>query len=106
LLGGVTGAVNNTVGGVVGATTGAVGGVVDTTGQVTGKVIATSSQTVNGAAANAKGLIAITSTSSAEAGGSSTLSLTGKNMKIEQGSVFSLRTDKSLNLATGQAPKQ
>jgi hypothetical protein len=27
-------------------------------------------------------------------------------MKIEQGSVFSLRTDKSLNLATGQAPKQ
>jgi hypothetical protein len=94
------------VGGVVGATTGAVGGVVDTTGQVTGQVIATSSQTVNGAAANAKGLIAITSTSSAEASGSSTLSLTGKNMKIEQGSVFSLRTDKSLDLATGQAPKQ
>src|SRR5499426_4820967 len=106
LLGGVTGAVNNTVGGVVGATTGAVGGVVDTTGQVTGQVIATSSQTVNGAAANAIGLIAITSTSSAEAGGSSTLSLTGKNMKIEQDSVFSLRTDKSLNLTTGQAPKQ
>jgi hypothetical protein len=110
LLGGVTGAVNNTVGGVVGATTGAVGGVVDTTGQVTGQapgqVIATSSQTVNGAAANAKGLIAITSTSGAEAGGTSTLSLAGKNMKIEQGSVFSLRTDKSLNLATGQTPKQ
>src|SRR5215470_12791141 len=109
LLGGVTGAVNNTVGGVVGATTGAVGGVVDTTGQVTGQVIgqviANSSQTVNGAAANAKGLITITSNSSAEAGGTSTLSLTGKNMKIEQGSVFSLRTDKSLNLATGQAPK-
>ncbi len=110
LLGGVTGAVNNTVGGVVGVTTGAVGGVVDTTGQVagqvTGQVIATSSQTVNGAAANAKGLIAITSNSSAEAGGTSTLSLTGKSMKIEQGSVFSLRTDKSLNLATGQAPKK
>jgi len=29
-----------------------------------------------------------------------------KNMKIEQGSVFSLRTEKSLNLATGQEPKQ
>jgi hypothetical protein len=106
LLGGVTGAVNNTVGGVVGATTGAVGGVADTTGQVTGQVIATSSQTVNGAAAHAKGMIAITSTSSAEAGGSSTLSLTGKNMKIEQGSVFSLRTDKSINIATGHEPKQ
>lgn len=102
LLGGVTGTVNNTLGGVAGATGGSVGGVVDTVGQtagqVTGQVIATSSQSLNGAAAGAKGLIAITSTSSAEAGGSSTLSLTGKNMKIEQGSVFSLRTDKSLNI--------
>jgi hypothetical protein len=109
LLGGVTGTVNNTVGGVVGATTGAVGGVVDTTGQVTGqvtgRVIATSSQTVNGAAATAKGLIAITSTSSAETGGSSTLSLTGKNMKIEEGSVFSLRTDKSLNINESRASR-
>jgi len=102
LLGGVTGTVNNTVGGVVGATTGAVGGVVDATGQVTGQVIATA----NGATANAKGLIAITSTSSAEAGGNSTLSLTGKNVKVEKGAVFSLRTDKSLNLATDQTPKQ
>src|SRR5262249_50189252 len=67
LLGGVTGTVNNTVGGVAGATTGAVDGVVDTTGQVTGQVIATA----NGAPANAKGLIAITSTSSAEASGNS-----------------------------------
>jgi hypothetical protein len=102
LLGGVTGTVNNTVGGVVGATTGAVGGVVDATGQVTGQVIATA----NGATANAKGLIAITSTSSAEASGNSTLSLTGKNVKVEKGAVFLLRTDKSLNLATDQTPKQ
>jgi len=118
LLGGVTGTVNNTVGGVANTTTGAVGGVANTTtgavggtvdtvgqttGQVTGRVIATSSQTVNGATANAKGLIAITSTSSAEASGSSTLSLSGKNMKIEQGSVFSLRTDKSLNINSDRA---
>ena len=102
LLGGVTGTVNNTVGGVVGATTGAVGGVVDATGQVTGQVIATA----NGATANAKGLIAITSTSSAEASGNSTLSLTGKNVKVEKGAVFLLHTDKSLNLATDQSPKQ
>jgi hypothetical protein len=102
LLGGVTGTVNNTVGGVVGATTGAVGGVVDATGQVTGQVIATA----NGATANAKGLIAITSTSSAEASGNSTLSLTGKNVKVEKGAVFLLRTDKSLNLTTDQTPKQ
>jgi hypothetical protein len=102
LLGGVTGTVNNTVGGVAGATTGAVDGVVDTTGQVTGQVIATA----NGAPANAKGLISITSTSSAEASGNSTLSLTGKNVKVEKGAVFLLRSDKSLNLATGQTPKQ
>ena len=102
LLGGVTGTVNNTVGGVVGATTGAVGGVVDATGQVTGQVIATA----NGATANAKGLIAITSTSSAEASGNSTLSLTGKNVKVEKGAVFLSRTDKPLNLATDQTPKQ
>jgi len=102
LLGGVTGTVNNTVGGVVGATTGAVGGVVDATGQVTGQVIATA----NGATANAKGLIAITSTSSAEASGNSTLSLTGKNVKVEKGAVFLLRTDKSLNISTDQTPKQ
>ena len=106
LLGGVTGTVNNTVGGVVGATTGAVGGVVDAAGQVTGQVTGQVIATANGATANAKGLIAITSTSSAEAGGNSTLSLTGKNLKVEKGAVFLLRTDKSLNLATDQTPKQ
>ena len=106
LLGGVTGTVNNTVGGVVGATTGAVGGVVDATGQVTGQVTDQVIATANGATANAKGLIAITSTSSAEASGNSTLSLTGKNVKVEKGAVFLLRTDKSLNLTTDQTPKQ
>jgi hypothetical protein len=95
LLGGVTGTVNNTVGGVVGATG-------QVTGQAPGQVIATA----NGATANAKGLIAITSTSSAEASGNSTLSLNGKNVKVEKGAVFLLRTDKSLNLATDQTPKQ
>jgi hypothetical protein len=106
LLGGVTGTVNNTVGGVVGATTGAVGGVVDATGQATGHVTGQVIATANGATASAKGLIAITSTSSAEASGNSTLSLNGKNVKVEKGAVFLLRTDKSLNLTTDQTPKQ
>ena len=106
LLGGVTGTVNNTVGGVATATTGAVGGVLDTTGQVTGHVTGQVIATANGATGNAKGLISITLTSSAEAGGNSTLSLTGKNLKVEKGAVFLLRTDKSLNLATDQTPKQ
>lgn len=104
LLGGVTGTVNNTVGGVAPATTGAVGGVIDTTGQATGQVTGQVIATANSATGNAKGLISITSNSSVEATGSSTLSLTGKNMKIEKGAVFFLRTDKSLNLATGETP--
>jgi len=79
---------------------------VDATGQVTGQVPGQVIATANGATANAKGLIAITSTSNAEASGNSTLSLTGKNVKVEQGAVFLLRTDKSLNLATGQTPNQ
>jgi hypothetical protein len=40
----------------------------------------------------------------ASAQGGAKLSLTGKNMKIEKGAVFFLRTDKSLNIDTGQTP--
>ena len=102
LLGGVTGAVGNTVGGVVGTTTetvnGTVNGVTSVAHQATGNVIATTSETLN----NTKGLIAISSESRAEASGNSTLSLTGKDVRIEKGAVFLLRTDKSLNLGANQ----
>lgn len=106
LVGGVTGAVGNTVGGVVGTTTetvnGTVNGVTSVAHQATGAVIATTSETLNNTAANAKGLIAISSESSAQASGNSTLSLTGKDVRIEKGAVFLLRTDKSLNLGANQ----
>ncbi len=110
LLGGVTGTVGNTVGGVVGTTTGAVGstvgGVTTTTQQTLGNVIAVSSDTLNSSAGAAKGMISITSDSSAqasgEASGNSTLSLTGRNIKVEKGAVLMLRTDKSMNVAASK----
>lgn len=107
VTGGVTGAVGNTVGGVVRTTSSTVGtagntvgGVTQGTPQTLGQVIATSSDTLNNTTASAgqaTRMISISSSSSAEASGSSTLSLTGRNVRIEKGAVFLLRTDKSLD---------
>jgi hypothetical protein len=110
LLGGVTGTVGNTVGGVTGATTSTVnntvGGVTATSQQTLGSVIAVSSETLNATAATAKGMISITSATTTEAGGevngNSMLSMTGRNVKVEKGAVFLLRTDKSLNLTANK----
>lgn len=109
LLGGATGAVGNTVGGVVRTTGSSVGTAGNTVGSVTqgtqqtlGQVIATSSDTLNNTTASAgqaARMISISSNSSAEASSSSTLSLTGRNVRIEKGAVFLLRTDKSLDAA-------
>ncbi len=100
LLGGVTGTVGNTIGGVTGGVTdtasSTVGGVASTSRQALGQVIAVSSDTVNTTAGKASGLISISSETSAQAESSSTLSLTGRNVKIDKGAVFLLRTDKSL----------
>jgi hypothetical protein len=109
LLGGVTGTLGDTVGGVTTATTGAVtdslGGLSTTTQQSVGGVLGVSAETLNGATANTKGLIAITSQTDAEANGNSVLSLTGGNVRLEKGVVFNLRTDKTLQIATTQ-PRQ
>lgn len=113
--GGLLGGVTNTVGGVVGGTVNTasntvgsvggvgntVGGMANTTHQTLGQVIATSSSTVNNTAAGAgqaTRMISISSDTNAEASGSSTLSLMGRNVRVEKGSVFWLRTDKALTL--------
>ncbi|HEX4945747.1 MAG TPA: hypothetical protein VFZ34_03760 [Blastocatellia bacterium] len=100
LLGGVTGTVGNTVGGVVGGVTDTtsqtVSSVAGTTRQGVGQVLAVSSNTVNTATGKASGLILISSETNAQTESSSMLSLTGRNMKIEKGALFLLRTDKSL----------
>lgn len=110
LLGGVTGTVGNTLGGVTGSTTGVVGdtvgGLTTSTQQTVGNVVAVSSETLNSSSNTAKGLISITSNSSAEASSeasaNSTLMLTGRNVKVEKGAIFSLRTDKALNIAASK----
>lgn len=107
LLGGVTGTVGNTVGGTLGNTTGtvgnSVGGITAVTQQIAGDVLAVSSDSLNQSSNQAKGLISISSISAAEANGeasgSTTLSLSGRNVKVEKGSVFLLRTDKSISLS-------
>lgn len=103
LLGGVTSTVGSTVGGVVGTTTGSVnntvGGVTTTTQQTTGGLLGASAATLNSTAGRTIGLIAISSDTNAEASSSSLLTLTGRNVKVEKGAIFTLRTDKSLNIA-------
>lgn len=109
LLGGVTNTVGSTVGGVVGTTTGAVnntvGGVTATTQQTTGVLLGASAETLNSTAGRTTGLIAISSDTNAEAGSSSMLTLTGRNVKVEKGAIFTLRTDKTLNI-TAERPQQ
>lgn len=110
LLGGATGAVGGTVGGVIGTTTSTVnntvGGIATGAQQTTGSVVAISSETLSSTSANARGLISITSDASAEtsgqASGNSMLSMAGKNVKVEKGAVFLLRTDKSMTIASGK----
>ncbi|HYE72274.1 MAG TPA: hypothetical protein VEF04_03045 [Blastocatellia bacterium] len=105
LLGGATGVVGGAVGTVANTTTntvGTVGGVVNSTGQQAGRVIATTSRSAGQTAAGASqipGLIEISSETSGEATASSTLSLAGRNVRIDKGAVFTLRTDKQINLS-------
>lgn len=90
LLGGVTG----TVGGVLDTTTGAAGSVVnDTTGAVGGTVDTLGRTTRS---------IRISQSTSADAQGSSTLSLTGDNLRLEKGTAFRL----TLNQATAAGGNQ
>ncbi len=110
LLGGATGAVVGTVGSAIGTTTSTVndtvGNVATGVQQTSGSVVAISSETLNSTSANAQGLISITSETSAEtsgqANGNSMLSLAGRNVKVEKGAVFLLRTDKSMTIASNK----
>lgn len=108
LLGGATGIVGGTVGTVTNTTNntvGAVGSTVNTAGQQVGRVVASTSQTAGQTAAGASqipGLISISSETSADASASSTLSLTGRNVHIDKGAVFTLRTDKQVNISSNK----
>lgn len=102
LLSGVTNTVGSTVGSVTTTTNNTISSATNVTEQALGRVIASTSGTVGNATSGigkGTGLIAISSNTSAEAGASSTLSLTGQNVRIEKGAVFMLRTDKSVDVS-------
>ena len=86
--GGLLGGVTNTVGGALNTTTNAVGGVTNTAGQVVSGTTAGVGQTVSG--------IRLSQSSSASADGSTTLSTTNKNLRLEKGVTFQLRLSESV----------
>lgn len=83
--GGLLGGVGSTVGSVVNTTTNTVGGVTNSVGQTVGGTL--------------KG-IQITQSTDVSAEGSSTLSLTGGNLKLEKGTTFNLRVSESSSVKT------
>lgn len=85
--GGLLGGVGSTVGGIAGATTGAVGQTVGTTTGAVGGAARGVGQAVRG--------LRIEQTAGAEASGSSTLSLTGGNLRLEKNTTFHLVVNES-----------
>jgi hypothetical protein len=88
--GGLLGGVGNTVGGV----TNAVGGVANTAGGVVNSTAETAGG-VAGGAGRSLGSIQILESTGASTEGGSTLSLSGKDMKLEKGTMFRLRLDQA-----------
>jgi hypothetical protein len=86
--GGLLGGVTNTVGGVVNTTTNAVGGVTNTAGQTIGGTTQSLGQTLNG--------VRLSQSTNASANGSTTLSSTNKNLRIEKGVTFQLRVTETV----------
>lgn len=86
--GGLLGGVGNTVGGVVNTTTQTVGGVTNTAGQTVGGATRTLGRTING--------IQISNSTGASADGSTTLSTSGNNLRLEKGVTFQLRLSQAV----------
>jgi hypothetical protein len=81
--GGLLGGVGNTVGGAVNTTTQTVSGVTGTAGQTVGGAVRTLGRTFNG--------IQISNSTGASANGTTTLSTSGDNLRLEKGVGFQLR---------------
>ena len=101
--GGLLGGVGSTAGGVVNTTTSTVGNVAGSTsnavGNTVGATTSTAASTTGNLAGSLKGL-QITQSSSASAEGGSTLSLTGRNLRLESGTSFNLAVSSSANAGT------
>ena len=103
--GGLVGGVSNTVGGVVNNTASTVGSVVDGTTSVVGSTVSSTGsvagETRNGLSSSLGGL-RITQSSSTSAAGSSTLSLTGGNLRLEKGTTFNVVISQSASTSASK----
>lgn len=86
--GGLLGGVGNTVGGAVNTTTQTVSGVTGTAGQTVGGAVRTLGRNLNG--------IQISNSTGASASGSTTLSTSSDNLRLEKGVKFQLRLSESV----------
>lgn len=94
--GGLLGGVTSTAGGVVNTATNTVGGVANTATSTVGGVAKTAGSTV-GSTVNSVGRIQVAQSTGATASGSSTLSLSGGNLKLEKGTTFNVALSSSTN---------
>lgn len=94
LLGGVT----NTVGSVVNTAGNTIGSTVNTVGNTAGSAVGNVARPITG--------LQIMNSTEASANGSSTLSLSGGNLKLEQGTQFQLAVSSSSNVSTAKQSDQ
>jgi hypothetical protein len=92
--GGLLGGVGNTAGGVVNTTTNAVGNVAGSTTNAVGSTVGATTNTAGNLTGSLSGL-QITQSTDASAEGGSTLSLTGRNLRLDSGATFQLSVSSS-----------
>jgi hypothetical protein len=97
--GGLLGGVGNTVGGVVNTTTSTVGSTTNAVGNTVGSTTGAAANTTGNLTGSLRGL-QITQSTDASAQGGSTLSLTGRNLRLESGTTFNLAVSSSTSAGT------
>src|SRR6266436_1467343 len=99
--GGLLGGVGGTVGGVVNTSTSIVDSVANNTTNAVGNTVGTTTSTAVAGSGNLTGSLRglqITQSSDASAQGGSTLSLTGRNLRLESGTTFNLAVSNSTSV--------
>jgi hypothetical protein len=97
--GGLLGGVGNTVGGVVNTTTSTVGSTTNAVGNTVGSTTSAAANTTGNLTGSLRGL-QITQSTDASVQGGSTLSLTGRNLRLESGTTFNLAVSSSTSAGT------
>jgi hypothetical protein len=92
--GGLLGGVGNTVGGVVNTTTSTVGSTTNAVGNTVGATTSAAGNTTGNLTGSLRGL-QITQSTDASVQGGSTMSLTGRNLRLESGTTFNLAVSSS-----------